>query len=286
MIVVEPQGRSGGLALLWKESDQVKLSSLSQNHIDVELTTQDSQTWRLTGFHGEPNRNLRRRTWDLLSNLARDSNLPWCIIGDLNIITSQQDKKGGAAYPQRLIDGFNALLEETGLHDIIKDNWEGDNEGSSIIQKVKQCAEHLDTWGKEITGYFGKRLKACKMQLKQLRDKRDAQSVQQYKDAKHQLHLILDQKELFWRQGSKQLWLNSGDKNTKYFHASCSTCRRINRIHKLKDGNGEWVNWQTGLKPLITEFYSSLFSMEQTNCYEVIGCIAPKISEVQNAELL
>lgn len=118
MIVVEPQGRSGGLALLWRESDQEKLLSLSKNHIDVELTIRDLPPWRLTGFYGEPDRNLRRRTWDLLRHLARDSNLPWCTIGDLNNIVSQLDKRGGVAYPQKLIDGFNKVLIDTGLQDM------------------------------------------------------------------------------------------------------------------------------------------------------------------------
>ncbi|KAL8106853.1 hypothetical protein AgCh_023591 [Apium graveolens] len=118
MLMVEAQGRSGGLALFWKENDQVKLLSLSQNHIDVEITIRGMLTWRLTGFYGEPNQNQRRRTWDLLRHLARDSNLPWVTMGDMNNIVSQLDKRGGTAYPQKLIDGFNAVLEETGLQDM------------------------------------------------------------------------------------------------------------------------------------------------------------------------
>lgn len=62
MIVVEAQGRSGGLVLLWRETHQVKLLGLSNNHIDVEVKVKDAQPWRLTGFYGEPNRNFRRRT--------------------------------------------------------------------------------------------------------------------------------------------------------------------------------------------------------------------------------
>lgn len=118
MIVVEAQGRCRGLALLWKETDQVMLISLSKYHIDVEVNINGTQPWRLTGFYGEPNRNHRRKTWDLLRNLSRDSNLPWCTIGDMNNITSQADKKGGASYPQWLLDGFNEVLEETGLTDL------------------------------------------------------------------------------------------------------------------------------------------------------------------------
>lgn len=107
MIVVEAEGRSGGLGLIWREDVDVNLLSLSINHIDVEIHITGNQPWRLTGFYGEPNRNLRSRTLNLLRTLVRDSNLPWCIIGDMNNIVNQNDKKGGAAYPQNLIDGFN-----------------------------------------------------------------------------------------------------------------------------------------------------------------------------------
>ncbi|XP_074377107.1 uncharacterized protein LOC141718627 [Apium graveolens] len=327
MIVVEPQGRSGGLALFWKENGQAKLLSLSKNHTDVELNIKDMQAWRLTGFYGEPNRSQRRRTWDLLRHLARDSNLPWCILGDMNNIVSQLDK-GGAAYPQSLIDGFNAVLEDTGLQDmdlhghqftwergrntenwleirldralvthswfdlfpmaklytmegspsdhcpiylepkgnqrwqrkkrfrfenawlteplcmqIVKDNWEV-NEDSSIVYKVQQCGEKLEVWGREVTGCFSKRIKECKMQLKQYRNGRDVQSLQRYKEAQQQLHL------------------------------------------KLKDENGSWVEWQDGLKELLTNYYQELYSSSQVDNDEVINCVKPKISEKQNVQLM
>lgn len=69
-------------------------------------------------MYGETNRNNRRRTWDLLRNLSRDSNLPWCTIGDLNNVVSQEDKKGGDPYPHGLIEGFNEALADAGLTDL------------------------------------------------------------------------------------------------------------------------------------------------------------------------
>lgn len=76
------------------------------------------QPWRLTGMYGEPVRSQRKKTWDLLRNLARDSNLPWCVIGDLNNVVSQKDKRGGALYPQWLLNVFNEALLDTGLYDM------------------------------------------------------------------------------------------------------------------------------------------------------------------------
>lgn len=65
--------------MLRRDKNQVILRSLSHNYIDVEICTNDEEKWRLTGIYGETDRTHRRKTWDLLRNLARDSNLPWCV---------------------------------------------------------------------------------------------------------------------------------------------------------------------------------------------------------------
>lgn len=96
---MEPISRIGGLAMMWKEKDQAILNSYSMNPIDIQVHVGEAREWRLMGFFGEPNRPQRRKTWDLLRNLARDSNLPWYVIGDLNNVISQDDKRGGVAYP-------------------------------------------------------------------------------------------------------------------------------------------------------------------------------------------
>ncbi|XP_074351785.1 uncharacterized protein LOC141690929 [Apium graveolens] len=70
------------------------------------------------GLYGEPDRRKRWKTWDLLHSLARDTDLPWCVIGDLNNVTYEQDKVGGAHYPQTLIDGFNDAIDDAGLVDM------------------------------------------------------------------------------------------------------------------------------------------------------------------------
>lgn len=148
----------------------------------------------------------------------------------------------------------NAWLMEPLCKQIVRENWEDDT--VHILQKVKQCGESLGQWGKEITSCFGKRIRECKARLKILRGRRDASSIQEFKEVKQQMFLILDQKETFWQQRSKQLWLQAGDKNTRYFHAACNTRQRTNRIQKLKDDRGVWVDWNTGLQELITNYYT------------------------------
>lgn len=138
---------------------------------------------------------------------------------------------------------------------LVWDSWE-EGEGEGIQHKVKLCSEKLDQWGREVTGKFSCRIKSCKLELRKLRRKKDVDSIEKYKETKKKLFLILEQKEIFWRQRSKQLWLHSGDRNSKFFHAAASARRRSNQIQKLKNGEGEWVEWGEGLEEHITEHFS------------------------------
>lgn len=43
------------------------------------------------------------------------------------------------------------------------------------------------------------------------------------------------QKEIFWRQCSKQLWLRVGDNNSKFIHVAAKNRRTANQITSLQD---------------------------------------------------
>lgn len=88
------------------------------------------------------------------------------------------------------------------------------------------------------------------------------------------------------RQRSKQLWLHSRDKNTKYFHTEASVRRRNNQISKLRTSEGSLVDWDNGLANHIEEFYSHLFTATNSNWQEVIEGIEEKITAKQNLELM
>lgn len=94
-IAVDSEGLSGGFALFARQKLSITLLSKSRNHIDVEMINPPGRSWRLTGFYGEPNRCRREASWQLMRQLARENNLPWCMIGDFHAILCQAEKKGG-----------------------------------------------------------------------------------------------------------------------------------------------------------------------------------------------
>uniref|UniRef100_A0A803NWD5 Reverse transcriptase domain-containing protein n=1 Tax=Cannabis sativa TaxID=3483 RepID=A0A803NWD5_CANSA len=118
VFVVEALGPAGGLALLWKNKEEGTLLGYSNNHIDIVVSSPHARNWRLIGLYGEPDRNRRQQTWNLLSTLSNQSELPWCVIGDVNNIVRQEDKRGGRRYLQWLLTGFNSTLRQCNLTDL------------------------------------------------------------------------------------------------------------------------------------------------------------------------
>ena len=50
-----------------------------------------------------------------------------------------------------------------------------------------------------------------------------------------EIELTLQQEELIWYQKSWEDWIASGDRNTKFYHASTLVRRSRNKIESLKD---------------------------------------------------
>ena len=94
-IVVQSDGRSGGLALIWREGIKVSFKSCSHSHIDVVIRDGLMQNpWRATGFYGHPDASKRHTSWQLLEALKDQCTMPWVVFGDFNEITHQHEKLG------------------------------------------------------------------------------------------------------------------------------------------------------------------------------------------------
>jgi hypothetical protein len=120
---VDRMGRSGGLALLWRNHINCRVINYSHNFINVEVTSDKWSAWRFTGFYGHPEQERRRDSWDLLRSLAHDVSLPWCVMGDFNDMLSTEDKRGGTTQPQWLIRGFIEAVQDSRLIDLPMDGY-------------------------------------------------------------------------------------------------------------------------------------------------------------------
>jgi hypothetical protein len=111
-------GRSGGIAILWRNSAHCSILNYSQNFINMSITDITRGSWRLTAFYGYPEHGRRRDSWDLLRSLSSMSDEPWCVIGDFNDHLSPADKRGGPDRPPWLIRGFQDAVNDCSLCDL------------------------------------------------------------------------------------------------------------------------------------------------------------------------
>lgn len=94
-ITVSCDGRSGGLAMLWKEGVDECFKSCLNTHIDVVVCEGNgAQPWRATGFYGHPDVGMRPISQNLLESLTRECHMPWVVFRDFNEILNSDEKLG------------------------------------------------------------------------------------------------------------------------------------------------------------------------------------------------
>ena len=117
--VVPSAGRSGGLALFWKDGIEVEILDADHSHIDTLVKGGVSMNWwHLTGFYGAPETSRREESWALLKLIRDRSTLPWLVVGDFNEIACASEKEGGSSCQRRQMKLFTETLNWCGLRDM------------------------------------------------------------------------------------------------------------------------------------------------------------------------
>ena len=118
-ITVPSDGKSEGLAMMWKEGSDIRLRSCSNSHIDVEVHSSAAPTpWRATGFYGHPDTSKRFISWQLLKFLKNQYNMPWIVFGDFNEITQSDEKTGWLERDAKQMADFRDCLTRCELFDL------------------------------------------------------------------------------------------------------------------------------------------------------------------------
>lgn len=119
LFVVDCNGRSGRLALLWDSETEMEIQNFSQHHINAIITVPtNTLPWKLTGFYGHPVPAKSHTTWSLLKILAQFEPLPWACIGDFNEVLTSSEKWGGNVRHRHQMQDFQQALEDCELTDL------------------------------------------------------------------------------------------------------------------------------------------------------------------------
>lgn len=158
--------------------------------------------------------------------------------------------------------------------------------GLDIQSRLTYCSDLLLSWGRNFLNTFKKDIDDIKQHITKLRTKEDAESVEQLNDLKNQLTNLLVQQEIYWKQMAKTFWLCDEDSNTKIFHASAFGRKKSNKIQKLKDDGGRWVNDTSELCNIAKNYFDDLFSASVGVYDAVLSGIQQHVTSKDNDFLL
>jgi hypothetical protein len=117
-LVVPRRNKGGGLALFWKQTLDLQISSYSYSHIDTIVDAASGVPWRFTAFYGAPESHRRELSWNLLRYLHGQFDLPWCCGGDFNEIVRLEEKQGQISKPESQMLSFREALDDCGFVDL------------------------------------------------------------------------------------------------------------------------------------------------------------------------
>jgi hypothetical protein len=181
-------------------------------------------------------------------------------------------------------------LKEEGVNDVLKAAWgkglQGNNGAVPGAMASVQTALH--SWDKYSLQKPRARLRNLSRQLEEvLLKEMTEENVKKQEELTEQIEKVLEQEEVYNMQRSRANWLIHGDRNSAFFHNFAKARKKRNMIVKLKGPDGSWREGNSLIKPIITDYFSELFSSEvsETN-QELLQKVQPKVTTDMNERLL
>ncbi|KAG5595027.1 hypothetical protein H5410_036259 [Solanum commersonii] len=111
---------NGKIWLFWTNEITCSVFEADEQQISCELThTEVPETYIKNFVYAKCKDYLRRPLWDRLLHLADTKDtIPWCAVGDFNVITDTDEKLGGIPYDMRKSLEFIGVIEACGLMDL------------------------------------------------------------------------------------------------------------------------------------------------------------------------
>ncbi|XP_071918953.1 uncharacterized protein [Coffea arabica] len=157
MFVVNPVGRVGGLVVIWKEELKVKKKLFTS--FTVELLIEDSEAkieWWCICAYASADARIRKGQWEVVKRRGSLWGWFWAIMGDLNDITSNEEKWGGNPRVEIRFQDFNHFINSNDLVDIGYDgiprtwcnNWGNGGEVKKMLDRILETKDWVGKFGK------------------------------------------------------------------------------------------------------------------------------------------
>ncbi|XP_015941361.1 uncharacterized protein LOC107466866 [Arachis duranensis] len=238
--------------------------------------------------YGNPVFKKRRKLWQELTGNVSLKAAPAISSDHCALILDLQPR--GRIKREFKFETFWAEHEE--CKEVIKKGWQQDdgnrNCWGKFIRKRNSCIRELMEWSKRKFKRADKELERKKAELHHIQENDMSERDQRReRELKNQISELWKQEEKYWGQRSRLKWLKWGDKNTSFFHATTIQRRIRNRIDKVKDETGQWIQGEASIMRLVERHYTKLFTSEgDRNLEECVKDIPKRVTREMNEELM
>jgi hypothetical protein len=182
-------------------------------------------------------------------------------------------------------------LKEEGFSEVVEEAWSAAGSETNVIdvlQRLKTMHTGLHAWDQRVLRQPKKQLRNAQRDLDMvMRGPLSDDNEQKKLVLAQQIEKLLEQEEIKWNQRARANWLQNGDRNTAYFHSFASARKKRNFIKKLRDANGNMVEGTENLNPLVSDYFTTLFSSEINRIDpDFLEKITPKVSDDMNERLI
>ncbi|XP_042486854.1 uncharacterized protein LOC122067070 [Macadamia integrifolia] len=178
------------------------------------------------------------------------------------------DTEGGKSSGPKPFRFEKMRLRHPGCQDLVSKIWSTPSYGSAattLIRKASNCKAALKKWNREEFGHVQTRIKTLKLQLENIQGHPySVQRQDQENSISKQLEEELAREEVMWHQKARMDWIQSGDKNSAFFHVTTIQRRQRNRILKLKLQNGEWPKTEEDVYVELLHHFSETVASQGT----------------------
>jgi len=150
----------------------------------------------------------------------------------VKLVSSQDSYRGSFRFDKRML--HKPLVKEA-----VSQAWNASSScfGQRVSERLRRCRKSLSNWKKENGTNAKVKIDLIKREIEVVHAT-VFPSFQRMRVLKRDLVVAHREEESFWKEKTRDKWLNSDDKNTKYFHASVKAERTKNGLEKLVDEAG------------------------------------------------
>jgi hypothetical protein len=145
---------------------------------------------------------------------------------------------------------------------IVKDSWK--THTNNITMKLSHTLSQLHSWGKQNFSSIPKNIQKVKDELQLLNSQHSSDPMRTIREKEKELDDLLQYEEMWWRQRSRAMWLQHGDKNTSYFHQKATQRQRRNKIEKICDTHGTIHYDPANIENTLVQHFQNIFDNQNT----------------------